>query len=57
MTGLEKIGADMARLALAVPAWEPGSGKNFLELRRSFREEIVGKARDFLRASQEAHRK
>ena len=35
MTDLEKIGVDLARLVLAVPTWETGSGKDFFELRRS----------------------
>lgn len=57
MTDLEKIGADMAKLVLAVPTWETGSGKGFFELRKSLWEGIVGKAREYLRASEEAHRK
>ena len=57
MTDLEKIGEDMAKLVLAVPTWETGSGKGFYELRRTLWDGIVGKAREYLRISEEAQRK
>lgn len=56
MTELEKIGADMAKMVLAIPTWETGTGKDFFELRKSLWEGIVGKAREFLRTAEEAHR-
>jgi L-rhamnose isomerase len=57
MTELEKIGAELAKLVLAIPTWETGSGKEYYEVRKSLWEGIVAKAREFLRVSEEAHRK
>jgi L-rhamnose isomerase len=57
MTELEKIGAELAKLVLAIPTWETGSGKEYYEVRKSLWEGIQTKAREFLRVSEEAHRK
>ena len=57
MTELEKIGAELAKLVLAIPTWETGSGKEFYEVRKSLWEGTVAKAREFLRLAEEAHRK
>ena len=57
MTELEKIGANLAKLVLAVPTWETGSGKAYFELRKSQWDVIATKAREYLRVSEEAHRK
>ena len=57
MTELEKIGAELAKLVLAIPTWETGSLKEFYEVRKSLWEGIQTKAREFLRVSEEANRK
>lgn len=57
MTELEKIGAELAKLVLAIPTWETGSGKEYYEVRKSLWEGIQTKAREFLRVSEEAHPK
>ena len=56
MTELEKIGAELAKLVLAIPTWETGTGREYFELRKGLWEGIVAKAREFLQASQEAQR-
>ncbi|MBF8306098.1 MAG: hypothetical protein HW398_1286 [Acidobacteria bacterium] len=57
MTELAKIGADLAKLVLAIPTWETGSAKEFYEVRKSLWEGVQTKAREFLRVSEETHRK
>ena len=57
MTELEKIGAELAKLVLAIPTWETGSAKEFYEIRKSLWDGVQTKAREFLRVSEEAHRK
>jgi len=57
MTELEKIGAELAKLVMSIPTWETGSAKEFYEVRKSLWDAIVAKAREFLRVSEEAHRK
>ena len=56
MTELEKIGAELAKLVLAIPIWETGSAKEFYEVRKSLWDGVQTKAREFLRVSEEAHR-
>ena len=56
MTELEKVGAELAKLVLAIPRWETGTGGDYFELRKGLWDGIVAKAREFLRASEEAQR-
>ena len=56
MTELEKIGAELAKLVLAIPTWETGTGREYFELRKGLWEGIVAKAREFLQVAEEAHR-
>lgn len=56
MTELEKIGAELAKLVLAIPTWETGTGRDYFELRKGLWDGIVAKAREFLQVSEEANR-
>jgi len=56
MTELEKVGAELAKLVLAIPRWETGTGRDFFEVRKGLWDGIEAKAREFLRASEEAQR-
>jgi len=56
MTELEKLGADLAKAVLSIPAWDTGSGKDFFELKKVFWDGVVRKAREYLRVAEEAGR-
>ena len=56
MTQMEKLGAELAKMVLAIPTWETGTGKAYFELRKSLWDGIVVKAREVVRVSEEANR-
>ena len=56
ITELEKVGAELAKLVLAIPRWETGTGRDFFEVRKGLWDGVVAKAREFLRVSEQAHR-